>query len=134
MTKNKIPLTEQEIKKNRRDLMDWKVRAERAKLNININEKMIESRFTTRQLEDEMNSKKFQIEALTMDVGFLEKEIKEEVKLNENRMKLRSEQGQLEIIEQNIKVLEKQLRDGHFVDGNTGDFAYKEETSVEKKK
>jgi hypothetical protein len=125
MKKEKITLTEAEIKKNRRDLMDWKVRASRAKLNININEKMIDSKFPTRQLQDEMNSKVFQMEALSMDVEFLEKEIKEEAKLNEQRMKLRSEQGQLEIIEQNIKVLEKQLKDGHFVDVNTGDFAYK---------
>ena len=127
MKKEKIALNVDEKKNTLRDLSNWKTKNKRSKLNINFQEKMIDSRFPIEKMEDELRSKEFNKKAIEMDIETLKQEIKEEVQMDEHRSKLFAEKSNMELADKNIKVLEKQLRDGHFVDINTGDFVYREE-------
>ena len=69
----------------------------------------------------------FQVEGLELNIDALQKQIDVQIALKKQRMELLSANAQLEQAKKNLKIKKKQLRDGHFVDINTGDFAYKDE-------
>ncbi|KKK93895.1 hypothetical protein LCGC14_2688300 [marine sediment metagenome] len=77
---------------------------------------------------------KFQIEGLELNVDATQKQIDSQITLKKQRIELMNAKNQLEQTKKNLKVLERQLRDGHFIDKNTGDFVYREDSQEGVKK